>query len=545
MSQVRMQRIYVVDLRSQQDTLLQKLQALGVIHLSEAQLAGFSPNPERFADEEHRINAILKELQELLEKLTPYAPASEHSVFLEPERCQISEVLQREIAHLIGRVQALLNERTELQRKIAAGEELTACGWRPIDPTLREQLAGVESALKELAQAQWFRLLDLALACENRLVQLKAASRCAYTDYTFALAGWVPQNEVACLKAFLHEKFPGALLLESRINWPRHEIPVTFDNPGWAKAYELFLGPLQAPVYGSADPTVWLGIFFPIFLALMIGDLGYGLLLVLLAVWARAGLPGFKKPSALRRVVGSLPGRSVTTIFFHVGILSVLFGTAFGKFFGLIMPWLHFDRMEHLEAYFVFIVTLGAAHLTLGFILGAISAACWDEHRLLVEKIGMIALLVGLVLVAKSFYDILPEALHTPGIILAALGFLALLWAKGAFALLETFKLVADVLSYGRIFALGLVSMVLAKVANDVGGLIEDVIVGVLLALLLHIINFILIGLKSLHSARLQYVEFFSKFYQLGGRRYEPFRLVTDWSLKRPHDDVEVAAPAG
>ncbi len=534
MPHIPMKRVYIVDSIDRQDQILHELQKLELLHVDKAQIDGFSPQAERFSDEERRVRDLLSKAQKALEQLAPWITEIVEAPAVQPlpTSSEALNAVEEEMAFLNEKIKELVNKYSELQRRKAAWDELKSRNWWPSDPRVHEQLEHTESLLRELAEAYRTRLPALVLACENRLLRIRAAAQCVYTRYAFVLSGWMPGSELERLRSLLQAQFPGVLLLESRLPWPRREIPVSLQNPKWAQPYELFLSNLQVSVYGSADPTVWLGIFFPIFLALMIGDLGYGLVLVLLAVWARTGLPGVKKQGALRRMVESPRGRSVTVIFFHVGVLAMLFGMAFGKFFGIIMPWPHFDRMEHLEAYLVFVVTLGAAHLVLGFLLGAFSAARWGEQRVLVEKIGMIALLVGLVLVAKSFYDILPEELHTPGIILAGLGLLALLGAKGFFATLEVFKLIANVLSYGRIMALGLVSMVLAKVANDTGGLIEDVIVGILIALLLHIINFALIGLKSLHSARLHYVEFFSKFYQPGGRRYEPFGLRRHLSLK-------------
>jgi V/A-type H+-transporting ATPase subunit I len=108
------------------------------------------------------------------------------------------------------------------------------------------------------------------------------------------------------------------------------------------------------------------------------------------------------------------------------------------------------------------------------------------------------------------------------GIVLlgSSLGWLGLLMGP-----IEFIGLIGNVLSYLRIAAIGLASVYLAKVANDVAGMVGNLFVGILLAVLLHALNLVLGAFSpTIHSLRLHYVEFFRKFYEGGGREYEPFR---------------------
>jgi V/A-type H+-transporting ATPase subunit I len=108
------------------------------------------------------------------------------------------------------------------------------------------------------------------------------------------------------------------------------------------------------------------------------------------------------------------------------------------------------------------------------------------------------------------------------GIVLlgASMGWLGVLMGP-----IEFIGLIGNVLSYLRIAAIGLASVYLAKVANDIAGIIGNVVVGMIVAILIHALNLALGAFSpTIHSLRLHYVEFFRKFYEGGGRRYEPFK---------------------
>ena len=186
-------------------------------------------------------------------------------------------------------------------------------------------------------------------------------------------------------------------------------------------------------------------------------------------------------------------------------------------------------------------LAVGAVHVSLGLFLGVWEAIKEKSRLHLLERGGMLLGLISLFVLIGILAGILPKGFKTPaisglilGIVLigSSLGWLGILMGP-----IEFIGLIGNILSYLRIAAIGLASVYLAKVANDMVGMVGNLIVGVILALLLHALNLVLGAFSpSIHSLRLHYVEFFRKFYESGGKPFEPFRS---------HLDVEINSQGG
>jgi V/A-type H+-transporting ATPase subunit I len=122
-------------------------------------------------------------------------------------------------------------------------------------------------------------------------------------------------------------------------------------------------------------------------------------------------------------------------------------------------------------------------------------------------------------------FEMLPSKFFTPLVITLLVAFPILIIAEGVLAPIEFVSTIANVLSYARIMAVGTASVMMAVVANRMAGAFGGVVVGVLFALLFHLINFVLgVFSPTIHILRLHYVEFFGKFFSPGGIEYQPFR---------------------
>jgi V/A-type H+/Na+-transporting ATPase subunit I len=303
----------------------------------------------------------------------------------------------------------------------------------------------------------------------------------------------------------------------AREEWRSEDAPVVLRNPRLFRPFEAVISLLPLPRYGSIDPTPFVAVFFPVFFGLILGDVGYGLVLAALGLV----LHRRSRPGTLLRSVAEIIG--------PCALFSIAAGFLFGEFFGdLGRRWfglrpLAFNREEALIPFLLLTVAIGAVHILVGLVLGVVSAA--RQHPRQAVGRGASAVAVVLIILALlAAVDVLPRAFFTPAVLGLLIAFPVLIFAEGVVAPIELLSTLGNILSYARIMALGIASVMLAVVANRMAGVFGSAAVGVVFALLFHLVNFA-IGLFSptIHALRLHYVEFFGKFYSPGGVRYEPF----------------------
>jgi V/A-type H+-transporting ATPase subunit I len=402
-----------------------------------------------------------------------------------------------------------------------ASESLTDAAPKILDRlrAIPNELASLERTRKDLARESRDDLRRYRAAGYDRLAALAARDRSASTAHAFAVEGWLPLADVGALRRQIAAALGDSVILEelTREEWQSGAAPVVLSNPRLFRPFERLTALMPLPRYGSIDPTPFVAVGFPMLFGMILGDAGYGAVLILLALALRRGTP----PASTRR--------NVSDIALACAAFAVIFGVLYGELFGALgQHWLGMrplllDREHAIVAAIAAAVAIGLAHTLLGMVLGIVTAAR-GEPRLAWSRAVQFLMMILVILALLAAFRVLPAQLFSPFALAVLVGFPILLVIEGIVAPIEFFSTLASVLSYVRIMALGTASVLLATVANEMVGLFGSVVVGALFALLFHLVNFAL-GLMSptLHALRLHYVEFFRQFYSPGGRRYEPF----------------------
>ncbi|WP_138206076.1 V-type ATP synthase subunit I [Haloimpatiens lingqiaonensis] len=379
---------------------------------------------------------------------------------------------------------------------------------------------------------------ELQLAYEyynNLIIRNYASNNFLRTNKIVTICGWIAlENNKELEDAVIKTIGQDYYLNFSEVSEEEVEkVPIKLKNGGFSSAFESLVEMYSLPLYSEVDPTPILSVFYFIFFGMMLSDAGYGLIMVIASAYA------IKKVKDPER-------RKTFKLFLFAGISTMIWGTIYGGWFGDLLnyfgikPPMLIDPTRDISQIFILSLAFGVIHVFVGlgikaYILiraGKLKDAIYDVLTWYLTLIGAILMLVGIGGSLGKWLLIvgLVGLLLTQGRTAPSLGGKI---GGGLYGVYGITGYLGDIVSYSRLLALGLATGFIANALNLIVSLFPVPIKYILSPILfvgLHLFNLVINALGSyVHAARLQYLEFFGKFYEGGGKKFTPFKLSEEY----------------
>ena len=391
-----------------------------------------------------------------------------------------------------------------------------------------------------------------------RSQKYEVISKLWHTKNVFMLSGFIPQKYAKKLETALTSKFDIAIDFSAPDD--NDDVPVTLQNNAFASPVEGVLESYSLPGKGEVDPTSVMAIFYYILFGMMLSDAAYGLIIVAACGFVLTKYKNIK--SGMKKAL---------KMFLFCGISTTFWGVLFGSYFGdvidvasttffnspITVPALWFVPLNEPMRMLAFSFGIGIVHLFTGLFMQLYELILAKKFKDAIYDVvswyllvgGLIIYMLSVPMVAEMLVlnFILSHSIGNVGLICAIVGALLILFTagreskspfkrllKGLYGLYGVTGYLSDILSYSRLLALGLATGVIAQVFNKMGTMAGNGPVGIVLFIVVFIVGHtmnIAINLLGayVHTNRLQFVEFFGKFYEGGGRKFSPFFVNTKY----------------
>lgn len=446
----------------------------------------------------------------------------------------------------------------QLKTKLAPGEQIEELknSNKELESQIEQDSRKIGLCYDKIPELQLFS--DYLTMSEDRL---KAGSLIKGSQGTFFLTGYIAAPDYESMAEAIGNDY--IVHIESE-DMPRaDEVPVKLRNNTMVEPLEGTIGSYSLPGKNDVDPTFAVSIFYYFFFGMMFSDAGYGLVMMIVCAY---GL--LKHKSKLERSL-----KNSLIMFFFAGVFTTFWGAMFGSFFGDLIGvasqtfsdgsvsfapvW--FDAVTDPMRLLKFSMIFGMVHLFTGLgIKGYEAIKQKDYTTFVVDVLSWYVLLFSVLIVlvdSAMIEDIFKYSIDVPQGVLTACKYLAIASSvvivimsardiqnkagrigMGVYNLYGITGWLSDVLSYARLLALGLATGVIGSVVNKMAGMVAaaagpvGIIFFILIVVVGHAMNF---GINVLgayvHTNRLQYVEFFGKFYDGGGIKFEPLKMNTKY----------------
>jgi V/A-type H+-transporting ATPase subunit I len=418
-----------------------------------------------------------------------------------------------------------------------------------------QAIEGIKSSLNALSDKYYEPVAQITEQLEIYVKEEEILSNLAFSENAFALEGWIPESEYDNVSSVLDKDSNNTMLIKPIET--KEEPPTKLSNPKHFKIFEFFIRFYSLPQEYEFDPTLIFALVFPVFFGLMVGDAGYGLVILLVSLFiihridhppAKSHIP--KKISGfVLMIMGKNSLKTLAKALIPSSIIAIIFGIIFNEFFGFTIypvpfklnpvpvPIMHIGELLMISGY------LGLSFVTFGFVLGIINNMYINHRKAAVAKVGWILMawafaILGLNLIHRV--SLSPtDTSSLIGYIMLIAGFITVVVFEGTLSLMEIPSIISHILSYTRIVGILLASVVLALVINTVfRGTLADpfyiIILGGVILVVGQLFNLIIAVFEpGIQGARLLYVEFFSKFYFGNGKPFSPFGSNRRFTLKK------------
>ena len=421
----------------------------------------------------------------------------------------------------IARIKPPTISHSEIKNKIADIENEINDINKNFDEYAQNSISILEQSKKEIANSLEF---------ENVIFN----TRIEANEKLMILEGWVPKTKKESFDQFFTKR---NIVFFSQKGTPQDKIPILLQNNHFSKLFEPIGSMFSLPDYSEFDLTIFFAPFFMMFFGFCLGDAGYGLLFII-----GAGLYKFKAKKELKPYL---------TLIQFLGLATIIFGAISGTFFGINLietnaNWLadYKNLFLNPDKMFNLALILGAVQIIFGLFIRAANQIKQFGFSYALATLGWLVILLGSIsYVFLSSTGIIQESKALLYVVLSTGGFFVLFFSdpkinifarigKGIWDIYSTVTgIFGDILSYIRLFALGLSSAILGFVINDIGMQIlgSSKIIGpvffVIFLVMGHTLNILISSLGSfVHPMRLTFVEFYkSAGFKGGGKEYKPF----------------------
>ena len=408
--------------------------------------------------------------------------------------------------------------------------------------TIRQDIEKLTAEIKEY-ESYYSELRFLSDFFLTQIEKYKAVENAGSTEMAFYVKGYVPLRVADEIKFEIERSYRAQMEIYEP-DYENEDVPVLIENNSFAAGVESITDMYSSPSNKDVDPNPIMAIFYYVFFGLMLSDAGYGLLMLIFAIFAKKKM----------KVTGNL--KKMADMVLYCGISTVFWGAMFGGFFGDLIPTvcktflgmtdlpsmaLWMEPMNNSIELLLYCFLFGIIHLMAGVLIRGYMLIR-DKNYLgaVCDTVPVMIFVGGFAIVGAGFFTTVPDNIKSMGTKILLAGAVLIVLTAGRSSKNIIGKLggglyglynaasgyLGDILSYSRLLALGLVTGVIANVINLLAAMAGNIIVFVLIFILGHTINIAinLIG-TYVHTSRLQYVEFFSKFYEGSGRSFTPFKI--------------------